>query len=161
MKMLSDKELEWVKSLDGVQQARLDTSIHEAGHAIIALNTKSYFTKIVLYDKDPDAQGGLEGLVLPDGWTKRQSISICLGGWAANEIFCGIPINIKDHNSFKADLNDIKYELTTQDFEAILREVQPQTKKIMAYYQKALVKIGFALFEKGTLTYEECKALMN
>lgn len=165
MNFLTDKELQFVSSLDGQGQQRLDTSIHEAGHAIITIHFGGSFNLIKRAGSftGESPAGYLDGLTLPDNHTIRQYVSVGLGGWAALEVFCCLPIDIMNHIDFGGDLMLIQMELARTEYtlERALFEIQPQTKEIMMRHIGPLKKMAFALFGKGELSYQECKTFFT
>jgi hypothetical protein len=163
MRFLTDKELERVSKLDAAQQHRFETCIHEAGHAILALLCPgATFDRIFVnaYNAANLEAGGLAGLTLPDGHTIRQDVLISLGGWAAIEVFCGVPVDFLFHPGFMSDRRDIKDALRGQKFEAVLIVTQPQAKGMLMANIKEIKTIAFKLFETGSLTFREVSQLI-
>jgi ATP-dependent Zn protease len=139
---------------------KLDTSFHEAGHAIMAVHYGASFNKIKYVGSD--TAGYLDGLTMPKSHTIRQYVSVGLGGWAAKEIFCGKPVDIMKHTDFLTDIRLIQIELSRTDYtlDRALFEIQPQTKEILKNNAHHLKNIAFALFEKGELTYNDCMSIL-
>lgn len=151
MTHLSNDRFNFVSLMTDKEQNRLDSCIHECGHAIAAIDHGFAFKKITL-----DA---LEDLC-PDGMTLRKHTAICLGGWAAMEAFCNMRIDIQEHFCFSKDVQDIKNSLLPgESFDGLLRIVQPEVRKLFRLKKHELTEMAFAMYDRGELGYLDCLQL--
>lgn len=164
MKILTDRQFEFVKSLTPEQRARLVACVHEAGHAILFYVFDDWVFDRVVIEKDNGSDGRLDNVRKKRQGTDHYETYVagCVGGWAGVSAFFHNPPTFDDPQ-FKGDLESIILATPKGiEYEKVVKRLRTEAYGLLQHtYARELKDIAFNLFTHGELSYMEVQAIIE